>query len=217
MILDEIEVIFSQLYHSVQNMIPTEYRILLSLLIFSVLVVAYSIFVWKLYRFIAKKDLITLNLNKYNRSGHPLFNKILAIIFYFVEYIIILPFLIFFWFCVFSLFLFFLAKERPVDQVLLIAGIIIVAIRLTSYYNGSLSKELAKMFPFTLLVLFVTASDFLSVDILLSRIGELLYFANHIIYYLAFIICIEIILRILDLAFSFAGSEEAREEIEKEG
>ncbi|MCK5177829.1 MAG: hypothetical protein KAQ92_08955, partial [Candidatus Aenigmarchaeota archaeon] len=35
----------------------------------------YAIFIFKFYRFLARKDIIPLNLNQYNRAEHPLLIK----------------------------------------------------------------------------------------------------------------------------------------------
>ena len=74
-------------------------------------IVLYSIFVWKFYRFISKKNILELDLNQYNQSSDPFLLKLFAGFFYFIEYIIVLPFLILFWFTIFSVFLIFLTEQ----------------------------------------------------------------------------------------------------------
>ena len=94
-------------YNGFVATLPSWVQNFLTLFILVLIIVIYSIFIWKFYRFISKKNILQLNLNKYNKTEHPFLTKILAATFYFLEYIIILPFLIFFWFAVFTFFLHF--------------------------------------------------------------------------------------------------------------
>jgi len=59
-------------------------------LILVLLVVIYSIFIWKFYKFIAKKNILGLDLNKYNKSTHPFFTKLLASISIPLKYMVLL-------------------------------------------------------------------------------------------------------------------------------
>ena len=58
----------SNLIEVVERFIPEEYRIYLGLVAFIVLATIYSIFTWKFHRFLAKRDILDLNLSKYNTS-----------------------------------------------------------------------------------------------------------------------------------------------------
>lgn len=182
-------------------------------LILVLLVVVYSIFIWKFYKFIAKKNILGLDLNKYNKSAHPVFTKLLAGAFYFVEYIIILPFLIFFWFVIFTFFLMFLT-ELEIQTLLIVSATIIAAIRMTAYYKEDLSKDVAKLLPFTLLAVSILTPNFFNVERILNHFSEIPNFIGNIAYYLIFIIVIEIILRFFDFIFSLFGVEE--ETVEEE-
>src|SRR3989344_2541240 len=93
----------------------------------------YALFIWEFYRFIGKRDIIKLDLNKYNNATHPTVSKILEILLFFIESLIIFPIVIFFWFIVLSLFLLFLSKSQSINQIILIAAGTVGAIRITSY------------------------------------------------------------------------------------
>jgi len=186
-------------------------------LILVLLVVVYSVFIWKFYKFISKKNILGLDLNKYNKSKHPFFTKLFAGIFYFIEYIIVLPFLIFFWFAVFTLFLMFLTQELEIHTLLIISATIVAAIRMTSYYKEDLSKDIAKLLPFTLLAISILTPNFFNVERIFTHFNELPNFFGNIAYYLLFIIILEIILRFFDFIFSLFGVEEINEEHQKEG
>lgn len=179
-------------------------------LILVLLVVIYCIFIWKFYKFIARKNIFGLDLNKYNKSEHPLITKLMAGAFHFVEYIIILPFLIFFWFVIFTLFLMFLT-ELEIQTLLIISATIVAAIRMTSYYKEDLSKDVAKLFPFTLLAVSILNPNFFNIERIFTHFIKLPNFFGNIAYYLLFIIIIEIILRAFDFIFSLFGLEEVEE------
>jgi len=185
-------------------------------LILVLLVVVYCIFIWKFYKFIAKKNILGLNLNKYNKSEHPFLTKLFAGSLYFIEYIIILPFLIFFGFVVFSFFLMFLT-ELEIQTLLLVSATIVAAIRMTAYYKENLSKDVAKLLPFTLLAVSILNPNFFNIERIFTHFSKIPNFFGNIAYYLIFIIIIEIILRFFDFIFSLFGLEEEKiEESQKE-
>ena len=72
------------------NVFPDDQKVLFSLIVYTILILMYSIFIWKFYRFLASRDIIQLNLSQYNYSNHPIIEKIAAIGLYALEYLIIL-------------------------------------------------------------------------------------------------------------------------------
>ena len=106
--------------NSISSLFPEPYKSYLILGIFILLISIYSIFVWKFYRFLAKRDLLELNLNQYNNSDHPFLKKFFEVLLFIAEYIIILPVVVFFWFFVISIILLLLAKEHSISNILLI-------------------------------------------------------------------------------------------------
>ena len=177
-----------------------------------ILVVIYSIFIWKFYRFIAKKNIIELNLSQYSKSEHAFVSKLFATILYVIEYILILPFLIFFWFAIFTLFLIFLTEGLEISAIVIVSATIIAAIRMVSYYSNDLAKDIAKMLPFTLLAIAITKPNFFNIERVLSHLSELPTFFSAIAIYLIFIIALEIILRIFESFFELMGITSSDEE-----
>lgn len=217
-ILDNIGKGILDIYNLAMSMLPPFLQNFINLFLIVLLIVIYSIFIWKFYEFIAKKNILGLNLSKYNRSNHPLFEKLFAGGLYFAEYILILPFLIFFWFSIFTIFLIFLTENLPVSTLLIISVTIIGAIRMISYipdYGQNLSKEIAKLLPFTLLAVSITKPGFFDIQRILGQILELSSFFNQIIIYLAFIIILEVILRFFDFIFSLFDLNDIPEIKEK--
>ena len=196
------------LYQGFMAASPSYVASFFNLLFLVLLVVVYSIFIWKFYRFISTKNLISLNLSKYNKLQHPTAAKTLAGIFYFLEYILILPFLIFFWFAAFTIFLIILTDNLEVKTLLIISATVIAAIRMTAYYKEDLSKDVAKMLPFTLLSVSILNPGFFNVEKIIGHIADIPTFFGEITLYLFLIIAIEIILRFFDFIFSLFGLEE---------
>jgi|SRR3989344_51061 len=172
------------------------------------LVVLYSVFIWKLYRFIAKKDFLGLNLNQYNKSNNAFLTKLFTTLFFLLEYILISPFLIFFWFSAFTIFLIFLTEGHTIASLLLISTVVISAIRMTSYYSYDLSKDLAKLLPFTLLAISMINPNFFDTQRIFTQLNEIPLFLDNILFYLIFIIGLEILLRFFDFIISLFTSEE---------
>ena len=195
-------------YDSFISLLPSWGQNFISLFILVLLVVIYSIFVWKFYRFVSTKNIIKLNLNQYNKSSHPFYAKMIAGGFYLLEYIIILPFLIFFWFAGFTFFLILLTESLDINTLIIVSATIIAAIRMTSYYNEDLSRDIAKLLPFTLLAISLLNPGFFDVGRIITQFNELKNLIGLAFNYLGFIIILEIILRLFDFMFTFFGLED---------
>jgi hypothetical protein len=189
-------------YQSFLETLPSWLQIFINLFLLVLVVVLYAIFVWKFYRFISRKNILELNLNQYNKFEKQSAIKIMAGIFYFLEYIVILPFLIFFWFSIFVIFLILLTEGLDTQTILVISAVIIGAVRMTAYYKEDVSKEVAKLLPYTLLAVSMTKANFFNFERILGNITQLPSFYHNIIYYLAFIIILEIVLRAFDMIIS---------------
>ena len=201
-------------YLSLISLLPLFIQKFISLFLIVLLIFVYSVFIWKLYRLLAKKNILELNLNQYNRSEHPFLAKTLAIFFYLIEYILVMPFLIFIGFSVFTLFLIFLTTNLKIGSLLIISAAIIASIRMTAYYHEDLARDLAKLFPFTLLAVSILNPNFFSIERIFNQFQNLPTFLNEIFIYLLFIIALEITLRIFDLIFSsFKLKEEDNKEV----
>ena len=196
------------------EILTIEQASLINVFIFAVIIAIYSIFTWKFYTSLSKKDLIDLNLRQYNRTTHPVLNKSFEVILYFVEYLIILPFLIFFWFAILSLLILLLSEELRASQVIVISAAMVAALRMLAYYNEELSRELAKVFPFTVLAIFAVTPSFFSLERIILNLNEIPAFLGKILLFLVFIISVELILRIIDLVLGLFGSKEEVKEKE---
>ena len=201
-------------YNAFLTSLPTWAQSFVNLFLLIILVFAYAIFIWKFYRFIATKNIFGLDLNKYNKRNNPFLTKVFAGGFYFLEYLIILPFVVFFGFAIFTIFLMFLTENLEVSALLTISAVIIAVIRMACYYKEDLAKDLAKLLPFTLLAISLVNPNIFNFTRILGNIAQLPSFFDKIIIYLVFIVILEIVLRLFDFIISLFGLEEEFEQTE---
>ena len=207
----------SSFFQNIRASVPAEYQILFDLIIYTIFIAIYSIFIWKFYKFLASREIIQLNLKQYNHSRYPALEKIFAVILFTIEYMIILPFLVFFWFTVFSLFLLLLSESQSAQEILLVSAAIIASTRIAAYISEDLSKDIAKIFPFTVLALFLLTPDFFNSTNLFGKISQIPGLFNNIIIFIVFIFITEFVLRgiysIAELFQSSKDDSENREEL----
>lgn len=202
----------SNLYNEMFSGLPAWTQQFTNITLLIIVVTLYCLFVWKFYRFISKKDIIELNLNQYNKSSNPFVVKLLESVFYFLEFILLLPVFVFIWFGLFTIFLVFLTKGIDVSTLLLISTVIVVAIRATAYYKENLSRDLAKLLPFTLLAVSMTEKGFFNFQEILEKFTQLPLFFESILTYLIIIMVLEVILRFFHFIFSLFSLEDPEEE-----
>lgn len=172
-----------------------------SLAVFTLGLFVYTMFIWKFYKGLSRRDLFKIDLDKYSIPGEKW--RTLKIVWsgflYTMKYLILFPLYVSFWFGLLSLFLFVLAKDIAVQQIILVSIIVISTTRLTSYYKEELAADLAKLLPFALLAVIFTDPNFFSTDILYSRLFEVPYIIPQVLEYFAFTIVLEWILRFIYL------------------
>lgn len=198
----EITLFLQQQIAVLSSILPPIYFSLITLLMFSFLLAIYSILIWKFHKLVSKKDLLTLNLAQYNQADHPFYSKLLAVLLYFAEYILILPLVLSFGFSLLAVILVLLTQDLAASQVILVSVAIVACIRILAYYSEDLSREIAKLLPLTLLAIFLSVPNFFSLERLVSGIAQIGSLFNQIIYFFMFMISLELVLRILDLLFS---------------
>jgi hypothetical protein len=155
--------------------------------------VIYAVLVYKFYKFLASRDIITVDFKRY-KNGAAKFGRFLLFIF---QNVIVFPVIIFIWFAILAVFLGFLGKNQNSESILLLSIALVSAIRVTAYYTEDLSKDLAKMLPFTLLGIYIVDQSYFNVSVSWSLITGIPDYWQSLIYYLAFIIVLELVLRIL--------------------
>ena len=131
---------------------------------------AYSIFVFIFYRNLAKRDLITLNLDKYSKNLTGKIKKYIKSITFVIQYILIIPILLTFWTLVLAIILTLLSPDADHSRNALIATSVVGSVRILSYWTEDLSRDVAKMLPFGVLGVFLVGDA----QVQISEIKELL-------------------------------------------
>lgn len=181
------------------GIIPENYKIYYTFAVFTLFLTLYVLFIWNFYKLLSKRDILELNLAQYNKYDDAVIKKILAFLLFVLEYIIILPILVFFWFFVMAFIILLLAKDMSIVQISLVSACIVGAIRITAYYSEDLSRELAKLFPFTILVVAFVTPGFFEVNNLVSKLSDIDSLFSDVIFYLVVIMALELILRTFEI------------------
>ena len=209
MISEFLNQTLTAVYHAIREQIPEQYRIYVALFIFAVLIALYAILTWKFYKFLAKKNILKLNLSQYNTTKHPFWNKLLESIFFFLEYIIIMPLIVFFWFSVFSIFLMLMAEYQDAGRILFIAAALIAATRFMAYYSEELAEEIVGYIPVTLLMVLLLEPGAFDAQGLIERFSQVPGLVKNIFSYLLFVVVVEILLRGIFTVYELiTGAEE---------
>ena len=62
---------FFSFFEDIYNSVPEDQKVLFSLVVYTFLILMYAVFIWKFYKFLARRDIIQLNLRQYEYSVHP--------------------------------------------------------------------------------------------------------------------------------------------------
>jgi hypothetical protein len=180
------------------------------LLVFVIGVAIYSVFVYKFYRFLSRRQIMKLKLK--DREMHAGLKKFL----HGLEVIFLFPFIVFFWFFVMALLITLISFGQSIESIVYISVAYVSAVRIAAYYNEDLSKDLSKLVPFALLALFLIDASSMTWVNPLDLIGQLFAMGKTLAYYLVFVIALELVLRILaGIIGRIRGRKKSKEEKEK--
>jgi len=177
----------------IKNFLPEVFPLLL----YVIGMVVYAVFVFKFYHFISNNSVFNLNLDKYNKSNHPIFSRFFGFIFYVIEFILFFPALAFTWFVFYAGLLIVLASNLGANDILILSMAVVASSRITSYYSEELATDISKMLPLAILGSFLVSSS--SFTIHLDKIFELASLWSTALYYLGFIILVEMFMRVVQL------------------
>ncbi|MDH3610971.1 MAG: hypothetical protein OEM79_04340 [Nitrosopumilus sp.] len=201
---------FNELFH---NVIADSS--IYDLIAFSIGMVIYGIFVYHFYKFLSKRDMFSINIGekisgaKFKSSGQKLSVVPRAAAFLATK-LFIFPFVIFMWFIGYSSFMFMLVQNMPTETIFLVSSGLIIAVRISAYYNEDLSKDIAKLVPFTLLGIFLFNPQFYSFSDTLTRLFEIPSFIIQIGSFMLLAMVVEITLSTLYLIrFKFFHKESS--------
>ena len=208
MLMQDIKFASTNIHSFVLDSIEGAYIVIPELIFYIALIVLYCIFIFKFYKFIAEKDVINLNLAQYNKAEHETLKKIFASFLFIIEYLMVMPFLVIFWFSILTFLLLLLSQGRQLAQILMISAALVGTIRVSSYLNKGLAQDIAKLFPFTLLVIFLLNPDYSEFIPIFENLKQAANFLPQIIAYLLALVSLEMGIRIIDTCISLIFSRE---------
>jgi hypothetical protein len=156
----------------------------------------YSVYIFRFYRFLARKNIFDLDFKRYETSRVRVVRSVLHLVFYIVKYLMLFPWLAFFWFAVMTLMLAFLGKNQTTETTLMVSMAVVSAVRITAYYDENLSDELAKVLPFALLGVFLVEPTYFSFPASINLLQQAITQWENMAYYLLFVVALEFVLRL---------------------
>ncbi len=187
------------------------YDALRPLALFVVSVTLYGVFVFHFYRFLARKDIFQLDLEKYNEAKHPLLRKTVSVAFYIFKSLLLFPLFVTFWFLVMAGLLLLMGRNQSIDGIMLAAIGVVAAIRICAYYNGALATDIAKILPFALLGIMLIDNSLIRIPQSTDSIQQAAMRLETMIYYLAGVVALEFTLRILTAILGLIRRSAARD------
>ena len=162
-----------------------------------VAIAVYGVFVFHFYRFLARKDIFRLDLQKYNQAKRPFLRKTVSVIFYTFKFLLLYPIFVFVWFAVIAGLLYLMSRNQSTDNVMLAAMGVVGAIRMCSYYNSALATDISKILPFALLGIMLIDNSIIEIPRSTEGVREATIQFETVIYYLVAVVALEFVLRML--------------------
>ena len=128
------------------------------------------------YRLLAKRDLLTLDLKRYEDSMTGRIRVFFRSLLFVAQYVLLIPILIGFWTVVMATILTLLSDSSDHSRNAMIATSVVGAVRILAYWTEDLSRDVAKMLPFAVLGVFLVGStsvNFSEFKALYSNLPEL--------------------------------------------
>lgn len=169
-------------------------RVLLPVGIYVLAMATYAILVFRFYRFIANRDTVGFNLPTDNVS---LLGGLFSLIGYIIRFVVLFPAFAFVWFATLTVMLALLAANRQLTDVLLIALVIVCAVRVCAYYDEDLARDVARILPFAVLSTFLVGTSSLDIPASLAILAGAGQQWEIIAYYWLFLVALELGLRLL--------------------
>ena len=162
-----------------------------------VAIAVYGVFVFHFYRFLARKDIFRLDLQKHNQAKRPFLRKTISVVFYVIKFLLLYPIFVFVWFAVIAGLLYMMSRNQSTDNVMLAAMGVVGAIRMCSYHNVALATDISKILPFALLGIMLIDNSIIQIPSSTEGVREAALQLETVIYYLVAVVALELVLRML--------------------
>lgn len=185
--------------------------VILPVAVYVLAMALYAIIIFKFYRFIAGRDIFSLDLSGNDASRVPVLRDLLSLIGYVIKYILLFPAFAFLWFAALTVMLAFLSEDRALSTILILALATVSAIRVCAYYDEDLSRDLAKILPFAVLAIILIDTASLDVRASVDVLRQINEHWHTVFYYWMFLVALELALRIIYGIFRALVPAEKRE------
>lgn len=149
----------------------------------------YSVFVFKFYKFLARREIFPLSAQRRHRK----LGDVAAAF----EYVFLFPVVAFFWFVVISALMAMFTTVLTISNIFLVSMALLATIRVTAYYKEELSQEIAKLMPLALLATFLLEITKATIEVPVAVLFQLPALGPVLVYYFAFIVVLELVLKAL--------------------
>lgn len=179
-------------------------------------IAAYSGFVFMFYRLLAKRDILTLDLKRFEDSMTGRIRVFFRSLLFVAQYVLLIPILIGFWTVVMATILTLLSDSSDHSRNAMIATSVVGAVRILAYWTEDLSRDVAKMLPFAVLGVFLVGStsvNFSEFEALYSNLPEL---ADAYLNSLILLSILETVLRVGHVVKDlFGGQRRVKKKLKK--
>lgn len=182
-------------YSGMMSRLPAGFANMVMVLLLTFFIVVVAFISWKFYRTLSQRDFINLNLHRYNLAENAVWKKSVAVVFYIIENLFIMPILILFWFALLAIMLLIISEQPEIHRILLVSAALVAAIRILAYSVRTLSEDVAKLFPLIMLSVFLLSPTSISVENLIGQAKNIPLLFQNVFYYFLTVFLIEIVLR----------------------
>lgn len=135
-----------------------------------------------------------VDVSPLRKSGRILPILLFCVIYLF-RYTLLLPMFTYLWSWILVMIVAFLYNSREPQEVLLMAMAVLTAVRVTSYYNEDLARDISKILPYGLLGIFLVNLGQVNLEASLALMERIGSERANAFYYWAYVTCQELILR----------------------
>lgn len=196
---------FIEFYEALAGKLPFDLGSFILLVYFTIIAINYVFYITHYHKFLSKKNFLGLDLYKNELVDHPFFSKLFSIIFYIIEYLLVLPIVTIIWFYFFASFLFVLT-DLGVINTLAVSALMVATARVLAFVDENKSAHFTQVTAIAFFVMFFIGpihTD--SYGSFIERLLQLPFLYNYILYFLIFIISVELFLKIDDIFGFFFG------------
>jgi hypothetical protein len=160
--------------------------------------VIFCIFTYSFHKAVARKFIFEFENRNCKSSKHPRLMQTWCTAVFIFKYLFFAPILLLLWFTTIAVLLFIFTRNVPIETLLILSMAFLSTIRITSYYDEALSRQIALNFPLSLLVVVLIDFAVIDFDLFMTKLYSLPALLPTLAIYFLFTVLLEFILRIYD-------------------